>query len=207
MSCAAAVVFCGPLRGEPAEPPELLDLQLQQAESGHFYLELEPGRNTLRLHLAGVALRAYLLQAVETGIPRIAFVPLREPATPRRQAWPAGRLDPPRPEMRVEIQPPPANADSTTPPLQLPPRLDEMPVPWTYRLHFGEDLTVVVTSSRAIEQRGSMALFGSLWDKLVEVTRGISQKRPVLRLTLARADAEHLYRALPPDTGLLLLTP
>jgi hypothetical protein len=194
-----------PLQGEPEKPSDDVDLQLQLARSEHFYLELDPGEHSLCLRLAGVALRTYPLLAAEIGMPRIAFVPRRAAASFTGKLLPPARVDPPRPEILLEILPPPADADSTTPPLQLPPRLDEMPVPWTYRLHFGADLTVVVTSSREIEQHRLPAALGTLSDKLHEVTQAFMTKDPVVRLTLTRDDAEHLYRALPPETGLLVL--
>ena len=126
MAVVALLVASLPLRGNTREPGGDVDLQLQLARSEQFYLELDPAQRSLRLQLAGVALRTYPLLAAETGVPCIAFVALAEAATFSGKVLPAGRLEPPRPEMRLEILPPPANADSTTPPLQLPPRFDEV---------------------------------------------------------------------------------
>lgn len=189
------------------EQPTGPELQLQLARGEHFYLELDPARRSLRLRLEGVALRSYPLLRAETGAPRIAFVPLAEATPFARGVLPAVHLEPPRPEMRLEILPPPADADSTSPPLQLPPRFDQMPVPWTYRLVSGENFTLVITSPRHATQASPKDILGILRDKLVEVKEAFSSRGSVLRLTLSRADAEHLYRALPPETNLLVLAP
>lgn len=207
MLLLAALLADTALHAEPGKQPTGPELQLQLARSERFYLELDPARRSLRLRLEGVALRSYPLLRAETGVPRIAFVPLAETTPFGRGVLPAVHLEPPRPEMRLEILPPPADADSTSPPLQLPPRFDEMPVPWTYRLGSVGDFTLVVTSPRRATQASPKTILGILRDKLVEVKEAFSSRGSVLRLTLSRADAEHLYRALPPDTSLLVLAP
>ncbi|HZM17198.1 MAG TPA: hypothetical protein VFE28_14445 [Candidatus Krumholzibacteria bacterium] len=188
------------------DPAAALALQLEMAASDSFYLEVDPGHAVMRLKLAGVALHEYPLLAIEQGVPRVAFVRLADASFLPGTAWPAVRMDPPRPEIRLEVIPPDPNApDSTLPVFQPPPSIDEMPVPSSYRLRFGDELTLTVTSPRGTAATGLRGVSAAVRDKVAECREALSTRRSHLRLVLERADAQHLYRSLPPDTRLILL--
>ena len=189
----------------PPTASSALEMQLEMAASDSFYLEIDPRASVMRLRLAGVALREYPLLALEHGTPRLAFVPLGDTLHVAGTAWSAGALDPPRPEIRIEVQPPDPNApDSTLPVFKPPPSVEEMPVPSTYRIRYPDGLTLTVTSPHPAtagykgftEAVGGK--FGSLWE-------AITSRRAHLRIVLDRADAQHLFRSMPPGTRLLVL--
>lgn len=182
-----------------------LELQLEMAASDSFYLEIDPAAHMMRLRLAGVALREYPLLAVERGTPRLAFVPLGEALHMAGTAWSAGELDPPRPAVRMEMQPPDPNApDSTLPVFQPPPSIEEMPVPSTYHIRYAGGLTLTVSSQRPAAA-GFKGLADTVRDKFGAVREALGSRRAHLRLVLARADAQHLFRSMPPGTRLLVL--
>ena len=196
-------------RPEPAPAPDPaagLELQLEMAASDSFYLEIDPGDAVMRLKLAGVALHEYSVLALEQGVPRLAFVRLADASVLPGTAWPAVSMDPPRPEIRLEVIPPDPNApDSTLPVFEPPPSIEEMPVPSSYRLRFGDAMTLTVTSPRGTAATGLKGLAAAVRDKFAECREAWSTRRSHLRLVLERTDAQHLYRSLPPDTRLLVL--
>ena len=191
-----------------AAPRSALALQLEMAASERFYLEIDAPGGVMRLKLNGVSLHAYPLLALERGTPRVAFFTLGSSAGVSEGVHPVGRIDPPRPEIRLEIQPPDPNApDSTLPVFEPPPSIEEMSVPWSYAIRFEDGLTLAVTSPRESAAGGIQGMAGALRDKIAECREALAVRRPHLRIVLERADAQHLYRSLPPDTNCLVLAP
>jgi len=189
----------------PQPAVSALELQLEMAAGDSFYLEIDPRESMMRLRLAGVALREYPLLALERGTPRLAFVRLGDALQATGTTWPAGALDPPRPEIRMEMQPPDPNApDSTLPAFQPPPSIEEMPVPSTYRIRYAGGLTLTVTSPRPAAA-GFKGLADTVRDKLGALREALGSRRAHLRIVLERADAQHLFRSMPPGTRLLVL--
>lgn len=189
----------------PATAPTALTLQLEMAASDSFYLEIDPGQRVMRLKLAGVALRDYPLLALQQGTPRLAFVRMGAALAMAGGVWPAGALDPPRPEIRLEVRPPDPNApDSTLPVFQPPPSIEEMPVPETYSIRFAGGFTLTVTSPRPAAT-GVRGVAAALRDRWRAVREAVVTRRTHLRIVIERVDAQHLFRSLPPGTYLLVL--
>ncbi len=191
-----------------AARPSPLALQLEMAARNRFYLEVDGSGGAMRLKLDGVTLRAYPLLGLEHGTPRLAFFTLGDNAGAPDGIHPVGSIDPLRPEVRLEIQPPDPNApDSTLPVFQPPPSIEEMSVPWNYSIRFEDGLTLAVTSPREMAATGFKALAGAVRDKFADCREAVAVRRPHLRVVLERADAQHLYRSLPPETDCLVLGP
>ena len=189
----------------PAASASALEMQLEMAASDSFYLEIDPRAATMRLRLAGVSLRDYPLLALELGTPRLAFVRLGAAIDAAGTTWPAGELDPPRPEVRMELQPPDPNApDSTLPVFQPPPSIEEMPVPSTFRIRYAGGMTLTVTSPHP-EVAGFKGMWSAVRDKFAALDEALGSRRAHLRVVLDRADAQHLFRSMPPGTRLLVL--
>ena len=192
----------------PGEPPELRsrELQVELASSDSIYLELDPQARLLELKLAGVALRSYPLQDVQLRVPRLAFVRVHRPRGWGQRVWAGAKLDPKRPLNRIEYNPTPA--DTVTDTLAtvvklLLEGLKPIKVPPEYRIRFEGGLTLAVTSP-SDSARGSP--LSSMRSRMQDLGDVLANRRLQLRLALAPSDAEHLYRALPPETRLVVLS-
>ena len=202
---AAVVRAQGSADSAVSNAPTALELQLEMAASDSFYLEIDPGQNVMRLRLAGVALREYPLLALEQGTPQLAFVPFGAALHIAGTTWAAGALDPPRPEVRIEVQPPDPNApDSTVPVFKPPPSIEEMPVPSTFRIRYAGGLTLTVTSPRP-GAAGFKGMTEAVRDKLGALREALSTRSGHLRVVMERTDAQHLFRSMPPRTCLVVL--
>ena len=213
VAAAWLLVACGSAPAEDAGDStaalrSALALQLEMAASDRFYLEIDAPGGVMRLKLNAVSLHAYPLLGLERGTPRVAFFTLGSRAVAAAGVHPVGSIDPPRPEIRLEIQPPDPNApDSTLPVFEPPPSIEEMSVPWSYAIRFEDGLTLAVTSPRESAGGGIKGMAGALRDKIAECREALAVRRPHLRIVLERADAQHLYRSLPPETNCLVLAP
>jgi len=182
-------------------------LQLELARSEEAYLELDSEAQVLRLKLGAAVLRHYPLQSAELGLPKLALIPLRRPRHWALRLWSGGRLEPGRPENRLEVRPAPG--DSLTDTLaQLVKLLLESsklpPAPWDYRIRYDGGFALAVTC--APDTAGGAPLSAKLRNKWQEFIDVVTKPKGVLRLRLARDDAQHLYRVLPAESKLLVLT-
>jgi len=193
-----------------ARDVDLLEKRVELASSENFYLLIDPAGGTLRLMLRGAVLRDYEILGLEVGTPQIAFRDRRLGSDWAGRVWSAGALVPARDRERLEIVPPDSTAaDSTFTPV-LPPTPEEAyPVPGRYHVRYEGGLSLEV---RPTELDSSVAT----WKRVVATTQvwardlhAALQSRPEdvvrLRLVLRPEDAASLYRALPPDTRLLVL--
>jgi hypothetical protein len=192
----------------PDDPPELRsrELQVELASSDNFYLELDPQARLLELKLAGVVLRSYPLQSVQIRVPRIAFVRVDRPRDWGLRIWSGPKLDPERPQNRIEYNP--TSRDTVTDTLAtvvklLLEGLKPIKVPPEYRIRFDGGLSLAVTSPADSAGGSVLSRMRSRMQDLGDV---LANRRLQMRLELARTDAEHLYRALPPDTRLVVLS-
>lgn len=205
---AAVLLLAEPVAAPDAvETPSQLELRLELARSDRFYMELDPDTSELRLLFGGVVLKTYPVLSMARATPRLAFLPLGGTLPFTHRLWANGTLDPHRPEVRLEIQPPDDDADSAAAPPPLPPHFEDMHVPGSFRLRFEPHMVLAISSPRPPVSKSFLATLGSVWDKLVEARDAALDRRSRLHLTLERADAEHLYRSLPPDTQLIVLSP
>ncbi|HYV67546.1 MAG TPA: hypothetical protein VE964_14975 [Myxococcales bacterium] len=192
---------------DPGDPPELRsrELQVELASSDNFYLELDPQARLLELKLAGVVLRSYPLQNVQVRVPRIAFVRVDRPRDWGLRIWNGPKLDPQRPLNRIEYNP--TSRDTVTDTLAtvvklLLEGLKPIKVPPEYRIRFDGGFSLAVASP-ADSAAGSVV--ARMRTRLQDLADVLANRRLQVRVELARADAEHLYRALPPDTRLVVL--
>jgi hypothetical protein len=189
----------------------LLEKRAALATSDSFYLLLDLQNSRLVLLLQSAVLRDYTFEALEVGEPRVVFRPRHLAGEWQGRIWPAGKLVPARDRERVEIVPPDSTAaPDSTQPFKLPPLPEEAyPVPGRYHVRYAGGLSLEVRpqdldSSVKRTSRLRTSLTGWYHD-LREALRRDPEDTLRLRLVLRPEDAASLYRALPPDTRLLIL--
>jgi hypothetical protein len=194
----------------------LLQHRLELANGDKFYLVLDPATSSLKLMLKGAVLQDYAMQALEIGAPRVAFATRSLPDGWRGRVWERGNLVPPRELDRVEIiaPPPSKNADEdNAPPVPIPQTPEEKyPVPHRYHVRFEGGLSIEIRRFGEQEDKtgfwaGLGKSLGNWWaDAKAVLSRSSPEADDIrLRVLLRPADAESFYRALPPDTRLLVL--
>lgn len=188
---------------------------VELASGEEFYLVLDPDSPSLRLMLRGAVLQDYRVLGVEIGSPRVAFVVRELPEGWRGRTWTSGNLVPPRERERMEVEAPPPTSDPNyePPPPTIPPTPEELyPVPRRFHVRFAGGLSLEFL------RKGEADTAGGRWTRFVEwAASRWSDLRSALdpsapdadrvrvRLTLQPRDVDSLYRALPPDTKLLIL--
>jgi hypothetical protein len=194
----------------------LLQRELGLANGDKFYLVLDPAASSLKLMLKGAVLQDYAIRGIEAGTPRVAFAARSLPEGWRGRIWERGNLVPPRELDRVEIVAPPPSKnpdEDNAPSVPIPPTPEEKyPVPHRYHVRFEGGLSIEI--SRFGEQEDKAGFWAGLGKSLTtwwaDVKAVLSRSSPEaddlrLRVLLRPADAESFYRALPPDTRLLVL--
>ncbi len=193
---------------------DLLRKELDLANGDRFYLVLDPAASTLRLMLKGAVLQEYAIQKLEAGSPRVAFVTREPPAEWRGRVWNGGALSPPRERDRFElIAPPPSENPDSEPAVPIPPTPEEAyPVPHRYHVRYDGGLSLEIRRLGDVEAAagwwaGLKRRLRAWWDDAVAAIGRSSPDADELRLrvTLRSKDADSLYRALPPDTKLLVI--
>jgi hypothetical protein len=192
---------------------DLLEKRAALASCDSFYLLLDLENSRLVLKLQGAVLRDYKYEALEVGEPRVVFRPRHLAGEWQGRIWSAGKLVPARERERTEIVPPDstAAADSTQP-FKLPPLPEEIyRVPGRYHVRYAGGLSLEVrpqeldaSVKKSSRLRTSLA---SWYHDLREALEKEPEDTIRLRLVLRPEDAASLYRALPPDTQLLILPP
>ncbi len=174
-----------------------------------YYLQLDVRGRALSLRLQGTVLDEYPVQGLEVGTGRRFFFS-REIARWNLKIWQAGRVDPPRPVVRVEVRAPvdfdPEKEGVPLLPL-LPTAEETIRAPAVFRLSYHEGLSVVVDSdsdvSRGWGKRGHALLWQvGLW--LDDFAAAFEGEGIRLRIHLLPEDAGRLYRSLPEGSALLL---
>ena len=173
--------------------------RVHQAESGQFYLVLDAGAPSLALALGGVTLLDLPVAGVTVHTPRVLY---RRAAAPRGwqdATWIHGVLDPPLPVASV-VPPPDGDTETAGAPPPLPDEL--VPAPGVFDIHFegGLGLRVVTVDDGVARTRGWAAAARERW----RVLRGEAPDAVRVQLLMAPADAGRLYRALPPETSLIM---
>ena len=217
--CIALPAFAAPKKEPAANPEEIAKLQrtvavrqqqLDLASGKNFYLVLDPSGGTLRLYLKAAVLHTWRIAGVEIGAPRIAFVSRGLPDDWEGRIWKDGTLDPPRDLDRYELVAPAPRPDGTESTVPIPPLPEEAyPVPARYRVVFASGLAIEVRPPSAEDSAGFFARIGQTvriwWRDFVRAVSPAPDDRIRVRLVLDREGADSLYRALPPDTELLIL--
>ena len=220
-----AALLAAPPAQPPASPEEiqrlrrenaLLQRRLALAEGDQFYLVLDPAGSSLKLMLKGAVLQDYAVQRLEVGAPRVAYSTRALPDGWRGRIWERGNLVPPREQDRVEyVAPPPSdNPDEEAgPPVKIPQTPEEMyPVPPRYHVRFQDGLSIEFLRLGQQEEKTGFwtGLGNSLSHWWADAKAVLSHSSPEaddirLRITLEPGQVDSFYRALPPDTRLLIL--
>ena len=189
----------------------LLEKRAALASSDSFYLLLDLQNSRLVLQLRGAVLRDYHFEALEVGEPQVAFRARHLAGEWQGRIWSAGNLVPARDRERIEIVPPDstAAADSTQP-FKLPPLPEEIyPVPDRYHVRYAGGLSLEVLPQQldtSVKKAHRLRTRLAVWyHDLREAVQREPEDTIRLRLVLRPEDAASLYRALPPDTHLLVL--
>ncbi len=193
----------------------ILRKHVELADGKEFYLVLDPGSSSLRLMLRGAVLQDYRVQRIEIGSPRVAFVVRELPEGWRGRTWNAGNLVPPRDRERMEVEAPPPTSDPEyePPPPTIPPTPEELyPVPRRFHVRFAGGLSLeFLRKGEADSASGRWQGFLE-WaeSRFADLRSALDPEAPDadgvrVRLTLLPRDVDSLYRALPPDTKLLIL--
>ena len=181
-----------------------LGLQLELAGTDTFYLQVDAAGQRLDLMLQGVLLRSYAIRRLEIGWPRAALIHRTVRSDWAERTWSAGRVSPARPDERIEIR---ANDGDDAPPEPPVPRPPEeiCPAPGRYVVRYEEGLSLEFIGEEAGEESRT---FGSIMLGLADAARAVwvfGEVAPRVRITLPAEELASLYRALPPDTSLLLI--
>jgi hypothetical protein len=206
-----------------ASRPAALQVHLDLAASEQFLLVLDEAKPILSLSLGSVPLQHYAVLAVEKPLRRAFFRRLADAADPAGVAWRGGVQDPPRVRDRKELayqqatdEPadpadPVAEGDETVQAPQfeapkIPPTPEEAvpaPASWVLRYEDGPELWIQGVGDDGVPSlpealaSGRMALLRDAWNGRVPPAR--------LRILMPMADAQALYRSLPPDVILLIV--
>lgn len=191
---------------------ELLEKQLDLAKGKEFYLLLDPQAKTLTLMIRAALLQQYVVAGLEVGVPRVVYRPRIDVSQWEGRIWEKGALDPARELDRVEMQAPPPTKEGTEIEVKVPQTPEEKyPVPSRYHIRFDSGLSIEVRPPNSDTDRGfwaSMARgLSSWWADAKAASRSEPTDTVRLHIVLSKKDAESLYRALPPDTRLLVLPP
>jgi hypothetical protein len=171
--------------------------------------------------LQGVALDDYPASDVEWGVPEVLFVDRSPGADWDAVPFSKGRLEPARERDRLEVVAPtpapsasPTGAEpaATPSPPAIPRSAEESySVPSPYRIVFAEGVSLEVHSkgggsrNRSVLRRLADATSLRLSDLATALGLG-AKERVRLRVRLAADDAASLYRSLPPDVGLVVVS-
>ena len=188
---------------------ESLAKQYELAAGNAFYLLVDPSAGQLTLAFRGAALRRYSLLDAQVGVPRIAFIIWGVRRDPAGIIWSGGRLDPEPPFDRVELKVSSSGSGGEPPSPPLPPEV-AAPVPATYVLRYEPGLVIEVEragDSASAGWRHLLASWRTRGRNALAACSSSDRRLTHLRLVLASADADSLYRSLPPGTKLLIVAP
>lgn len=190
----------------------LLRQQAGLAQGKEFYLVLDPAAKSLSLNLRGATLQTWSVMGIEAGAPQVAFVSRGLPDDWEGRIWQEGNLDPERPLDRFELEAPPVTAEGTEVAVPIPPTPEEKyPVPPRYHIRFAGGLSIEVIPPGRAEEAGLWRRvgvgFSSWWHDFKQAVATQPTDRLRLRLVLGAKEADSLYRALPPQTKLIVVPP
>jgi len=191
---------------------ELLQKQLDLAKGKDFYLLLDLPAKELSLMYRAALLQRYRVEGLEVGVPRVVYRPRSGSSRWEGRIWDKGNLDPARELDRVEIQAPPPTREGTEVEIKVPQTPEEKyPVPPRYHIRFAGGLSIEVRPPGSETTRGFWARLAEGWATWWSDAKAASRVEPEdtvrLHVVLSKKDAESLYRALPPDTKLLVIPP
>lgn len=189
---------------------DLLQKQVDLAKGKEFYLLLEPEAQKLTLMFRAALLQQYRVESLEVGVPQVVYRPRAGASQWEGRIWEKGALDPARELDRAEVQAPPPTKEGTEIEIKVPQTPEEKyPVPARYHIRFAGGLSIEVRPPNSDAVRGFWAQvaagFATWWTDAKAASRIEPTDTVRLHIVLSKKDAESLYRALPPDTKLLVL--
>jgi hypothetical protein len=191
---------------------DLLQKRLDLAKGKEFYLLLDPAGQTLELMYKAALLQSYRVNGLEVGVPQVAFQTRVATSDWEGRVWHKGSLSPARALDRVEMQAPAPTKEGTEIEVKVPMTPEEKyPVPARYHIRFEGGLSLEVRPPGTESAGGFWSRLGQRWSTWWSDARAASKPHPDdtvrLHVVMSKQDAESLYRALPPDTALLVLPP
>ena len=188
-----------------------LERRVELATSDVFYLLLDASASELRLMFGGAVLQSYPFVAADVGRPRTSFVGVSDPSDWQSTIWQTGTLVPSRPVEERQIQPPEPGAEEELPPPVVPPTAEEaIPVPDRYRVRFDGGFALEIRRTAPDGESGWWRRVRGGWSRRWQDVRSALRRsdRDVLRvrITMEPSSADALYRALPPDVRLLVVS-
>jgi hypothetical protein len=190
----------------------LLQKRLDLAKGKEFYLLLDPEHNSLELMYKAALLQSYRVNGLEVGVPQVAFRSKTSASDWEGKVWHKGSLFPARDLDRVEVQAPAPTKEGTELEVKVPPTPEEKyPVPPRYHIRFEGGLSLEVRPPGTETKGGFWSRLGQRWSTWWADARAASKPHPDdavrLHVVMSKQDADSLYRALPPDTALLVVPP
>jgi hypothetical protein len=189
---------------------DLLQKQVSLAKGKEFYLLLDTHAQTMTLMFHAALLQQYHVDGLEVGVPRVVYRTRADASRWEGRVWEKGALDPARELDRVEMQAPPPTKEGIELEVKVPQTPEEKyPVPPRYHIRFDGGLSIEVRPPGSEETRGFWANLAARLSTWWTDAKSASSRAPEdtvrLHVVLSKKDAESLYRALPPDTKLLVL--
>ena len=186
-----------------------LEALVELAKGPDFYLVLDAEAGTLTLMLKGAELRTFVVEDVQVGLPRVAFVDREAAGAWRGRIWTGGELDPPREIERVHLAVPPPGSEEE-PETVVPPTPEEAyPAPLRYHLSFPGGPSIEIRPLDSAEDAGLWSRLASwwvsYWSDLWAAFSTEPDERVRLRLQLSPDEAGAFYRSLPPNVSLFVL--
>lgn len=188
----------------------VLEKEVELARGQRFYLVLDPAGAELSLRLRGAELQRYPVLGLQVGRPRVSWISRQDPKPWQGVIWSEGALDPPREEERTVVTSGEEAPDAAPKPVEIPKTAEELyVVPSRFHVRFTGGLSIEIRPHEADEDIGRFARlrawWSAKWRDVAAAWRADGRDVVRLRIVLDPADAESLYRALPPDASLLVL--
>ena len=212
---AAPAPSAAPSRDELAHlafKNDLLQKRFDLASSKEFYLVLDPEQKSLALMYKAALLQSYAVDGLEVGVPQVLYKSRADATGWESKVWHKGSLDPARELDRVEVVAPPPTAEGTEIEVQVPQTPEEKyPVPARYHIRFEGGLSIEVRPPGTDAAGGFWSRLGQRWNAWWSDAKAASSGSAAdsvrLHVVMSKKDAESLYRALPPNTALLVVPP
>jgi hypothetical protein len=191
---------------------DLLQKRLDLASGKEFYLVLDPTEKSLELMFKAALLQSYHVDGLEIGVPQVIYRDRAEASDWEGKVWHKGALDPARALDREEVVAPPPTAEGTEIEVQVPQTPEEKyPVPARYHIRFDGGLSIEVRPPGTDTDSGFWSKLMTRWSAWWADAKAAGKSDPDdtvrLHVVMSKKDAESLYRALPPNTALLVVPP